>query len=799
MISTSERLTTSQTFSLQAYQRLREGLMQQAHLFTSVTTESQPSGWSQKVASGDAEHSGISSFVLMRSPALNVLLTAAPVGQPRRRGRCKKAGRKETTAADEYQVTLTFDENAIARFVEQVQSNVASFAPNKHREPRQITSRRTLNQGPAAHLAEAFTAASVRETAAEATPQAAFMLSWAKRLTASPAEPEQQPSATQAPIDHQLKQSQLLNQIITQVRHSQDLPEILESAVNQVRSLISADRLVLHQFEQLEQPEGAAATPASSDLDQTSPAASGEPVRSGSVTYESCLSPEISSVLHASEVACFQPSLPARAGYLMGQPIAVDNVDQRYAHADCLLNFLHQAQVKSKIIAPIIVQDQLWGLLIAHQCRHYRHWQEDEAVFLQQVAEHLAVAVSQAGLYQQLRQQSVSLKSCVIERTQNLHDALAAAESANVTKDEFLSTMSHELRTPLTYIIGMSATLLRWSFGALSDRQRSYLTTINQSGEQLLDLINNILEFAKVEAGRSLLEFSDLSLTQLVNTVADHHQALVKKQGVTLSLASQIAPETDPQSDRFRADDKRLQQIVSNLLHNAIRFTPAGGQIALRVWREPQMVIFQVEDTGIGIPDSQQSILFEKFKQLESPFQRQYSGTGLGLAMTKRLVELHDGSIQVNSKVGKGSTFTVRLPVQRDPQLPRHYQVPSTLEDTAERVILLEDSEESAAIACDMLIAAGYKVLWLIKADQLAAQLDSLRPVMLIANLSLLGQDINAVKAIQLAVTAVNAKVLALVNQQSSPSSPMAHHDILSRPIDPKALLAKVRQLTTQK
>ena len=141
------------------------------------------------------------------------------------------------------------------------------------------------------------------------------------------------------------------------------------------------------------------------------------------------------------------------------------------------------------------------------------------------------------------------------------------------------------------------------------------------------------------------------------------------------------------------------------MLHNAIKFTPAGGQIQLARLARAAEVVFQVEDTGIGIPESQQSILFEKFKQLESPFQRQYSGTGLGLAMTKRLVELHDGSIQVKSKVGKGSTFTVRLPVQRDPQLPRHYQVPSTLEDTAERVILLEDSEESAAIACDMLIS----------------------------------------------------------------------------------------------
>lgn len=733
--------------------------MQQAHLFDSVTTELQMDRQLAAVASWDGLK--IDSFVLMRSAALNILLMAAPVNQ----SSGKRARRKKTAAMTaEYQVRLTFDESAIAVFVDQLKGGAASFAPNQHRDHPQLDSRRALNHWPQASLDLAPTSAD--GPAAETITQADFMLNWAKLLAASP---KQDLQPAQVALDSQHQQSGLLNQLIVQIGRGVDLPVILESAVAQVREILSADRIVLHQLEHSD----------------------GEGITAGSVTCESRISEEIPSVLHSSEAGCFQPSLSVRARYVMGEAIAVDNVDRQYAHAGCLLDFLRQAQIKAKLIAPIIVQDRLWGLLIAHQCGDYRHWEESEASFLQQVAEHLAVAINQAGLYQQLRQQTVSLQSCVIEHTQNLHDALMAAETANVTKGEFLSTMSHELRTPLTYIIGMSATLLRWSFGALSDRQRSYLTTINQSGEQLLDIINNILEFAKLESGRSLLEFSELSLRQLIDAVISSHQGLVKKQGLTLSLNFKVSPD----SDCFRADAKRLQQIISNLLHNAIKFTPAGGQIHLRVWQEHQATLFQIEDTGIGIPESQQSILFEKFKQLESPFQRQYSGTGLGLAMAKRLVELHGGSIQVKSQVGKGSTFTVRLPVQRAPYPTHRYQIPSTLEDTTARVILLEDSEESAAIVCNMLTAAGYKVIWLVEASQLATQLDSLRPVMLIADLALLSHDPNEVKAIQLATTAMNVKVLALLGYEASSSLPMAHHDILSKPIDPKDLLVKVRQL----
>ena len=284
------------------------------------------------------------------------------------------------------------------------------------------------------------------------------------------------------------------------------------------------------------------------------------------------------------------------------------------------------------------------------------------------------MAISQAALYHQLRQQTVSLESCVVERTQNLRDALLAAESANLTKGEFLSTMSHELRTPLTYIIGMSATLLRWSIGELSERQRSYLNTINHSGEQLLGIINDILEFAKIRAGRSLLEFSDIPLHTLAEQVLEDHRPEAERQSVEFSATLEIS--STPQL--FRADAKRLTQILANLVRNAIKFTPAGGKAILRIWQESQTTVFQVQDTGIGIPESQKSLLFETFKQLESPFQRQYPGTGLGLAMTKRLVELHGGFIQVDSVVGEGSSFTVRLPMQTAAHDTARYEVPTS-------------------------------------------------------------------------------------------------------------------------
>ncbi|PZO14788.1 MAG: hybrid sensor histidine kinase/response regulator [Leptolyngbya foveolarum] len=848
---TIESLTAYQSLSPAVYIRLRETLVCQSHLFDWTVTESDMAHHPNSSASYDdadsrldstgstsafwsAWQSGTSQFVLMGSKAWCLLLTAEAIDSGLPDGELTG----DLADVQAYRVGLTFDDWAIAQFALHLKemlahstgdifpSNTALFLPKVlaslsgirgypmqtatdlepllnqvHLTPEQASrhslhahsinprsqcqylqnSQNLQNQHPSPKSSSSyFPPSGYRSISTDEKllmAQETFMLNWAKQMSASPDLAAQRSADT---LQTQMQQSLLLNQVVTRIRHSLDLSDILETTVAQVRSFLAADRLLLYQFDK--------SSPTANRSIET--AHVGRAVFSGHVTYEARASEAITSVLRSAEKGCFTPSQLQRAKFLSGRPIAVDSVDEQYAHSPCLLKFLKKAQVKSKIIAPVVVQGELWGLLIAHQCHDYRQWEETEVVFLQHIAEHLAVAVNQAQLYAQLQQQTTSLESCVVERTQNLHDALMAAETANVTKGEFLSTMSHELRTPLTYIIGMSATLLRWSFGELSDRQRSYLDTIHQSGEQLLGIINSILEFAKVEAGQRLLDASEVSLSALFGEAIAHYRELAQKRGVQLSLDSKLKPA----EDLFWADEKRLQQVVANLTENAIKFTPEGGKVSLMIWRESQQVVFQVEDTGIGIADSQRDGLFEKFKQLESPFQRQYSGTGLGLAMTKHLVEMHGGTIQVESKVDQGSTFTVRLPKQPKPQHSVHSDISSTFAST-KRIILLERDEESAAIICNMLTAAGYEVIWLLEATPLAAQLELLKPMLLIANLALLNQDASEIKSLQLSITTLEAKVLALLEPEPAPL-PMAHHDVLAKPINPKVLLEKVRQLS---
>ncbi|EDX86398.1 ATPase, histidine kinase-, DNA gyrase B-, and HSP90-like domain protein [Synechococcus sp. PCC 7335] len=923
----------NQKFSVRAYLRLRESLINQGHFFESVTTPEsvtptqvakhivvnshEQASRSGQAQAGKTDNSSFvadlqrTDFVLMRSPTLNVLLTATPLvssapnnnsdanasihhladgnasssvsnaaieqahlpndayhaslnslplsqrqsnihhapyddhtllfqasfSNPKAESEQLEPAAKlhnsnfhtakdSSPKANRYLVNLTLDSTIIEELMTKLQpGSTAKIAQSQTVQHKTAQHKISFQHTDNSHLLE--------EKNSKRPLQETFFLSWAKDLATSPEGDRQTERPTT--LKNEIEQSLLLNQVINHIRHSLDLSSILETTVAQVREFLSADRLVLYQFNSTDDSK-AAVQPRSShqpiaktiprlaELDSLNPLASrlikstdeyasqrseptnqvgsgqtsddviGQQSHMGQVTYESRRSEEISSVLNFAEESCFYSTPPNYLRYLAGQPIAVDNVDEKYANESCLLDFLHQAHVKSKIIVPILVKEQLWGLLIVHQCRDYRHWQETETVFLQHIAEHLAVAIEQASLYEQLQQQKVSLESCVIERTQSLRDALSAATAADRTKVEFLSTMSHELRTPLTYIIGMSATLLRWSFGELSERQRSYLETINRSGEHLLTVINDILEFAKVESGRSLLNVSNFPLSNLVRSVATRYQEDAKNHDVSLSVDCVLSPEVE----NFRADSKRIEQILSNLVNNAIKFTPAGGEITLRVQKELDSILLQVEDTGIGIPESQQKFMFEKFKQLESPFQRQYAGTGLGLAMTKHLVELHNGTIQVISTVGKGSTFIVSLPIQSQPTSDSRYHVPSTLDRITKPVVLLLETEEnSAVIICELLTADGYEVIWLTPVDGIATQIALLKPALLIADLSLFSHQQAKIKEIEQSIMAAGTRVLALLSQSASQSSHIAHHDTLDKPIDPKQLIKKTRQLTS--
>ncbi len=244
----------------------------------------------------------------------------------------------------------------------------------------------------------------------------------------------------------------------------------------------------------------------------------------------------------------------------------------------------------------------------------------------------------------------------VIER---ITGYMAAIQAANKAKSDFLANMSHELRTPLNAIIGFAEVLQEGQAGELTPRQKEYSGEIRNSGLHLLSLINDILDLSKIEAGKMTLELEKASLPLLLEGCL----AIVREKAITNGIA--LSVHVADNLDGVMVDVRKFKQMVYNLLANAVKFTSDGGRILLEAHRVARNWFeFSVSDTGIGIAKADLGRLFAPFEQLDSSLARKYEGTGLGLSMVKRLAELHGGMVSVNSELGKGSRFTVRLPLQ---------------------------------------------------------------------------------------------------------------------------------------
>ncbi len=238
-----------------------------------------------------------------------------------------------------------------------------------------------------------------------------------------------------------------------------------------------------------------------------------------------------------------------------------------------------------------------------------------------------------------------------------IQDKTQQVEIANRHKSEFLANMSHELRTPLNAVIGFSEVLLERMFGEVNPKQEEYLTDILSSGKHLLSLINDILDLSKIEAGRMELEAQPFDLPGAL----DNALTLIRERAARHGLKLQVT--VDPRLGEVKGEERKVKQVLLNLLSNAVKFTPEGGKISIAAHLKDGMAEVSVADTGVGIAQEDQEAIFEEFRQVGTDYARKREGTGLGLALARRLVELHGGKLWVQSEPGQGSTFTFTLPV----------------------------------------------------------------------------------------------------------------------------------------
>jgi signal transduction histidine kinase len=289
------------------------------------------------------------------------------------------------------------------------------------------------------------------------------------------------------------------------------------------------------------------------------------------------------------------------------------------------------------LVTPLYREGQPFGAILIRR-QEVRPFSDREIGLLRTFGDQAAIALENVRLFREIEDKSRQL------------------EVANKHKSEFLANMSHELRTPLNAIIGFSEVLLEKIFGEINAKQQDYLSDIHSSGRHLLALINDILDLSKIEAGRMELEPSDFDVPTALQNAMTLVRERAQRHGIALSL------DIDPAVGELRADERKFKQILVNLLSNAVKFTPDGGRVALRARPVECGLEVSVSDTGIGIAPEDQEKVFEEFRQVGGDYKTKQEGTGLGLALARRFVELHGGVISVQSELGKGATFTFTIP-----------------------------------------------------------------------------------------------------------------------------------------
>ena len=352
-----------------------------------------------------------------------------------------------------------------------------------------------------------------------------------------------------------------------------------------------------------------------------------------------------------------------------------------------------------------------------------------------------AVEQLNADLERKVEQRTRELQ----ELNQRLLESNEALQRANRLKSEFLANMSHELRTPLNAIIGFLELMKEGIHGSLNEEQKDFVSDIHDAGRHLLSLINSILDLSKIEAGRMNLSREEFAFSLLIRDCITVVKPLAMKKSLEIVCRLDGAPAV------AWADSGMLKQIMYNLLSNAVKFTPEGGRIEVRAWAEGRHIVTSVADTGIGIAPEDRDRIFSEFYQVDGSHSRRYQGTGLGLALARRFVEMHGGTITVESEPGLGSTFTFRIPdgalsvenegPARGTPVPAVTRAEGPDEPARGVVLVVEDNPMNMKLTSRLLAGAGFQVIEARSSEEAMERLSENRPDLILMDIQLPGMD----------------------------------------------------------
>jgi signal transduction histidine kinase len=585
----------------------------------------------------------------------------------------------------------------------------------------------------------------------------------------------------------------LLGEITQRIRQFLDLSTIFEVSVREIRQSIHADRIGIFKFD-----------PDSNFCD-------GEFVSESVVEgFDSVIAIKIRDHCFGGQYA---------DSYQQSRIQVVEDIDKADL-TECHRNILQRFQVRANLVFPLLEGTYLWGLLCIHQCSTPRQWQESEITFVQQIANQLAIAIKQARLFEQLQQElrdRQQAQQLLTDRNQQLALTNVELDRATRLKDEFLANMSHELRTPLNAILGMAEGLQEKVFGDVNQSQIRAIQTIERSGSHLLELINDILDVAKIESGQIKLDLTPTAIAPLCQSCL----AFIKQQALAKRIQLEI--KLQPYLPKLLIDERRIRQVLLNLLSNAVKFTPEGGKITIEVSQNQQIPLtirstdiamginkyiqIAIIDTGIGIASEDINKLFQPFIQIDSALNRQYQGTGLGLALVKSLVEIHGGKVELTSEIGVGSCFTVYLPFTDDTegtlaaeqipiQLISESSQPEQYTTHIPRLILIaEDNEANIMTVSSYLNAKGYHILFAKNGQEAIAMTKAHHPDIILMDIQMPVMDgLAAIKQIRQDPSLSDIQIIALTALAMPRDRDLCiaagANEYLSKPV-------KLKQLTT--